>query len=179
MKIFNFQFLIFKQRQGFTVVELIVAMSVFLILMTVATGSFVSAIRSQRAATAFMGVNNNASLVLEEIAREIRTGHSFVLAGDEGCGNGGQTGITFTDFSSSTVLYTVKDGVILKQKAEEDLIPVTASTVNVERLCFMRVDVDPWRVTVLLTAGLVHSTYEGQKVNIQTTISSRILPRDI
>jgi len=64
--------------EGFTLVELLVAMSVFIIVLTLAVAVFVNALRSQRFLTKLMAVNNNAGLVLEQMAREMRTGYKFI-----------------------------------------------------------------------------------------------------
>src|SRR3989338_8294083 len=64
-------------RGGFTVVELIVAMSLFIIVVSIATGIFIRALRTQRAIVDLLVVNDNATLVLEQITREVRLGTSF------------------------------------------------------------------------------------------------------
>ncbi|MBI5306636.1 prepilin-type N-terminal cleavage/methylation domain-containing protein [Candidatus Wolfebacteria bacterium] len=65
------------QIKGFTLIELIVAMSVFVILTSVAVGGFINMMRNQRIVTAMMAVNDNMGLTLEQMAREIRTGYNF------------------------------------------------------------------------------------------------------
>ena len=57
---------------GFTLVELLVAIGVFSILISVAVGTFARALRTQRQTAALIAANSNASLVLEQMAREIR-----------------------------------------------------------------------------------------------------------
>ncbi len=66
-----------KSGAGFTLIELMVALSVFIIVTTIAVGGFVSALRSQRQVAALISANNNVSLALEQMAREIRTGRNF------------------------------------------------------------------------------------------------------
>ncbi len=66
-----------KTSNAFTIIELLVAMGLFIILMGITAGSFVKAMRTQRAIVALMAANDNASLTLEQIAREIRTGSNF------------------------------------------------------------------------------------------------------
>lgn len=73
MKILN------SKNKGFTVIELIVAMTVFVLLMSIAAGGFVHLLKNQRIVAALMAANDSASLTLEQMAREIRTGYNFCL----------------------------------------------------------------------------------------------------
>src|SRR3989344_3661992 len=68
---------IFKKRDGFTMGELIVAMSLFIIVITIASGTFVTSIRSQRDIVTSTSVNSNVTQALERMAREMRTGLDF------------------------------------------------------------------------------------------------------
>lgn len=68
-----------KYNKAFTIVELIVAMSLFMILISIAVGSFINVLRNQRVVVALMAVNDSMNLSLEQMAREIRTGYNFCL----------------------------------------------------------------------------------------------------
>jgi len=68
-----------KSQAGFTLVELIVAMSIFLIAIVIIVGAFIRSLRTQRIVNHLMAVNSNTSLVIEQMAREIRTGYEFKL----------------------------------------------------------------------------------------------------
>ncbi|MBI2075117.1 MAG: prepilin-type N-terminal cleavage/methylation domain-containing protein, partial [Candidatus Harrisonbacteria bacterium] len=67
--------------KGFTIVELLVAVGLFLIVLAIASGAFVQALRSQRATLRLMAANDAASSALEQMTREIRVGDDFALAG--------------------------------------------------------------------------------------------------
>lgn len=80
MKILNPKFYILNSKNsGFTVIELIVAMTIFVILMSIAVGGFVHLLKSQRVVAALMIANDSASLTLEQMAREMRTGYNFCI----------------------------------------------------------------------------------------------------
>src|SRR3989338_8853650 len=64
-------------RKGFTVVELMVAMSMFLILIGVAAGTFLETLRTQKIITELSAANDNATQAIEQLSREIRTGYNF------------------------------------------------------------------------------------------------------
>ena len=66
-----------RHTKGFTLVELLVAMALFSILMAIAAGGFVRALRSEREVSAMMAAESNVKLALEQMAREMRTGYLF------------------------------------------------------------------------------------------------------
>src|SRR3989344_9647798 len=92
-------------RKGFTMIELIVAMGIFLILISAATSVFVQALRTQRAIVALMAANDNASLVLEQMAREIRVGYNFQT-------NVSEDELTFVNAYNELVIYRLNNQAI-------------------------------------------------------------------
>lgn len=78
MKSFNLSiFQSFNRKNGFTLIELLVAMGIFVIVISIVSVSFIQGLRTQRSIIALMEANDNVSLVLEQMAREIRTGYQF------------------------------------------------------------------------------------------------------
>ncbi len=65
------------QFKGFTMIELLMTMSIFIILTSIAAGGFINILRNQRVILALMTANDNMGLTIEQIAREIRTGYNF------------------------------------------------------------------------------------------------------
>src|SRR6185295_7895950 len=72
-----------SRRGGFTLVELLVAITLFSIAISIAIGGFVRALHTERQLIALIAANSNASLAIEQIAREIRTGTGFACASGE------------------------------------------------------------------------------------------------
>lgn len=178
-----------KAKSAFTIVELLVAMSIFTIGIVIATGSFVRALRTQRALTHLMSINSNASLVLEQMAREIRTGYDFTVNGGSVlCAEGGEE-LGFTNAKGNAVTYKKSGEEILRQECPGDdcslsiFSPLTASDAAVKRICFIEnqpdPSVDPWRLTIVLETGSSRPDLAANFINLQTTISSRVLPSDI
>lgn len=64
-------------RSGVTLIEFLVAFSIFTILIAIASGSFVRSIRVQRVALQLMAVNDNMGITIEQMMREMRTGYNF------------------------------------------------------------------------------------------------------
>ena len=65
------------KKSGFTLIELLVAIALFSIVVTIASSGFVNALRTQRQVASLISTESNVTLVLEQIAREVRTGYLF------------------------------------------------------------------------------------------------------
>ena len=57
--------------------ELVVAMTLFIIVVSIATGAFIHALKDQRDIRRLTSANSNISQALEIMAREVRTGENF------------------------------------------------------------------------------------------------------
>ena len=185
-----------KKEKGFTLVELLVAMSVFTALLAFAVGVFVQGMRSERQVTEEIAVNNEMSLVLEQLVREIRTGSFFAPLGGYTKGNGfyetqvlfpidGAANLQFEDESVKTIMYRLQ-GSDADARLERDdgsgvgFLPLTGKDTSVQLLKFFVSREEfctPPRVTVLLEVRAAGSTRPA--VPIQTTVSSRVFPLDL
>ena len=66
-----------KLVSGFTLVEMMVSVSIFAIVMTIALGSLLAMSESDRKAQTLKSVINNLNFSLDSMSRSIRTGQSF------------------------------------------------------------------------------------------------------
>ena len=163
-------------KLGFTMVELLVAMSLFLVTISIATGTFIQTLRGQRTTVAVIAANNNASLTLEQMAREIRTGTKFSKSGDD---------LEFTNARGEQVVYHWNSDAgkeILEKSVDggASFKPLTAENVRVKRASFILFKGDeaepfPARVTVLLGVGAVGLPFSSSVINLQMTVSGRTL----
>lgn len=166
-----------NSRLGFTLVELLVAITLFSIAVSVAVGGFVRALRTQRELIALIAANSNASLAIEQMAREIRTGASFSVspAGDS---------LSFMNANEENIIYNLdkstspgSHGVLMRTAGNNSPEPVTASNVNINYLFFTSLNSGqyPPRITVNIGVSGVLPELQGNITNIQTTVSSRVL----
>lgn len=65
--------------QGFTLLEMIVAIFIFSIVVTIASGAMLSMINANRKAQALKTVMNNVNLALDSMSRDIRFGTNYTL----------------------------------------------------------------------------------------------------
>ena len=171
----NFTWL--KPKSGFTLVELLVSISIFVIVTTIAVGGFVTALRSQRQATGLIAANSNASLVIEQMAREIRTGDSFCVGGQT-CLSSSE--LSFRNGAGNIVTYRLNgaEGGIERRVDSGAFQKITADNVNVRYLGFTLLGQDPGdglqpRVTMVLGVSARVSGVEGGVIALETTVSSR------
>ena len=160
------------KTRGFTLMELMIATSLFVILIAIASGAFINTLRAQRIITNLSESMNNVALAIEQIAREIRVGFSF---------EGGGKILEFINSSGNGVTYELRqqqdsdNSGIWRCENGSDCEFITSPEVNIDRLEFILrgngSDREPPRVTILISVV-------GEKdirVDLQTTISSRII----
>lgn len=70
-------------KKGFTLIELMVSVTIFIVVMVIALGSLLSISAAERKAEGLKSVMNNLNFSLESMARSIRTGVTYH------CGSGG------------------------------------------------------------------------------------------
>ncbi len=66
-----------SQTAGFTLVEVLVSMSIFAVVVTMAVGTLIVLMDANAKAQAVQSVINNTSFVLDAMARDIRTGFYY------------------------------------------------------------------------------------------------------
>ena len=193
-----------KNKEGFTLVEMLVSIALFSILVSIAAGGFVRALRSERQITSMMSTESNISIAVEEMTREMRTGYLFChQAGLEtpdpicDCRSDGAldpawtcSAIEFHDSSGTQVEYFQGDrsnpdaptSTILYRYDSDDskTKPITGDNVDITNLKFIlfgQIEGDNWnpRITITMSAAPGDSTVSWAAVNLQTTISARTI----
>lgn len=165
-----------KNRKGFTLVELLVAITLFSIAVSVAVGGFVRALRTQRQLIGLISANSNASLAIEEMARELRTSRNFqCLGGLSPCEE-----LSFRNAIDENVTYrlgTDPGGTqYIERGSGGSFQQMTAANVRVETLLFNLFNNAqyPPRITITVEIGATASELAGSVTRMQTTVSSRV-----
>ena len=171
-----------QDTTGTTLVELLVAMSIFVIFVTVAVGGFIQAIANQRVVLKLNAATENMSLTLEQMMREMRVGTNFSTNGQtiqfsHYDNNGNPETIRYYlapapwDGSQQAIMETITDsnGISVSN-------PITADNVNVS---YLKMDVSnlhtPGPSRIGITLGITASDRGISITNyIQTTVSSRV-----
>ncbi len=160
-------------KSGFTMVEMLAALSVFMIVISIASGTFIKSLRTQRATVNFIAANSNAGLAMEQISREIRTGSNFSSGGNQ---------INFVNSRAENVIYrwNSTDESLERSADGINFKRLTADNVRVKNVFFnvftgSPSDQYPPRITIVLQVGGLGELLSGSVVNLQTTVSARLL----
>lgn len=161
-----------KFLAGFTVPEMLVALTLFLIVVGATTGVFLSSYRSQRSAFAFLNVQNNIRYALEVMAREMRTGSGF---------QPDTNSIAFTNQYGESIVYRLSNGRIERSSngLAGPFAPITAAEVTVSDFKIATFglaagDGQQPRITISLKISSQVGTQQAESV-VQTTVSQREL----
>lgn len=184
---------------GFTMIELLVAISVFSIIVAITSGIFISSIRSSRLASALISANTDASLTMDQMSRMIRKGFGRSFSSETKLNPDGQTVdfkclrfkygndyVTYRwnraekslEWNTNTMGFARCDTGNFSGIISENLIVESADfsmRCNDNRLCYSS-DTDYPRITVLLRVGTKKTQISQDRVpvtNLETTISPR------
>jgi len=164
---------------GFTLIELMVSLGIFSVVMLVATDGFIRSLRAERQASAFSLVNSNLSGVIEQMAKEIRTGKNFCTNGVL-CPSSSQ--LSFVNANNKLATYCLENGSIKKNIGADCSSgqEITGENVSVQYLNFIISGNDdndglPPRITILVGANPKNKSASSYVVNLQTTVSSRVI----
>jgi len=173
-KFIHSKFCTLNSRAGFTLAEILVAIGIFGVVISIAVGGFVRALRTQRQVVALISANSNASLAIEQIAREIRTGINFRTVG----GNCGSGELTFENADKEEVTYSLNGDSIERGIFGAAAETITGQNVSIKYLLFcvagnFQNDGYPPRITISLGVSPKAPGVENNVTNIETTISAR------
>jgi len=158
-----------NNNKGFTIIEMVVAVGVFTVVITVLLAAFLNVSNLQKRAEALRVINDNLNFSLETTMREIRAGSNYSV------GPGG-TSLTITSVAGSEVIYRLNNGRIEKSVAGNPFVALTAPEVTITKLLFVAQgqsfgdNLQP-RVTIVITGSAGERAIIN--LNLQTTISQR------
>lgn len=178
---------ILNSHKGFTLIEMVVAVSLFTVVMLSSMGAIISMIDANRKAQSLRIVMDNLNFAVENITRTMRVGvdyHCGVL-GDyntpRDCAQDGDSFIAFKDSDNQLLIFQLNDGQI--ERSEDGgatYLSITSPEINIQELRFFVLgseNSDQLQPRVLMivrgTAGTVQKTQTT--FNLQTTISQRLL----
>jgi type II secretory pathway pseudopilin PulG len=176
-------------RSGYLLLELLIAMTLFSIIVLIATGSFVNILKTQRQVVALSAAQSNLGIVMEEMAREIRTGSLFCTKIDGtpdptcGCSIFGSStvcsALTFSDSEGNNIEYSLNGANgFLEKTVSSTAEEITGADVKVQYLKFIlfgNIPGDHWNPRVTATLGILPSeaSLSGNLLNLETTVSAR------
>lgn len=184
---------IFKPKKGFSLVEVLVSTSLFVVIMTGAMNIFKLVIESQRSAIATQNVEESLKYFLEVTSKEVRMAKrnnglcsslglgptSLYLQGSNDYGNT----LSFRNYHDECVSYYLDqtvDGTKRFAIVRDGLLGyyITPAKINVDELRFVvGTKIQP-SVTMELVAHALGKDTAKSRMKIQTTLSSRYYKKD-
>lgn len=157
-------------HRGFSLVELIVAVGLFTLVMTLASGAYLLMISVNRQAQGISVGINNLSFALETMTYNIRSGTDYGCLGSGDCPGGGSS-FSFKNANGVTVTYSLVGGAIQESANSTDQF-LTDSSVTVETLTFYvtgtaKPDYDP-------STGLPLVTGDDQQPRVTIVVSGTV-----
>lgn len=183
-----------KASQGFTLIELTVSVSLFIVIMLVAVGALLSLVTANRKARALESVINNLNITLDGIVRGVRMGSTYNCGGTgipdpasgANCPEGSST-FSFAPYGSDDedqsqrFVYTFSDGQLYRStQGGSNAVAITAPEVSISDLTFYVIgtvvgDVRQPKVVIVVkgTAGdteKTQTTFYIQATGVQRTL---------
>lgn len=178
---------------GFTLIEMMVSVSIFSMVMLVSTGALLSIIDNNRKAQSQESAFTNLNFALESMSRAIRVGSFYhcdytqgLLTSPRDC-SGGSTSFAFEAFGGSSgnpndqVIYRLR-GTQIERSVDggSNYVPVTAPEVVVQGLTFYvrgSTSGDTRQPFVLISTYGYAGTSTKSRVyfNLQTAVTERLL----
>jgi len=167
---------------GFTLIELMVAVSIFAVVLLIAMGSILTIVDSNRKARTLTEVMNNVNFTLESVTRSIKTGVDPQY--DTGEGILSVVGINLSEdsFARQRIYYrrNVVDGngYIEKRNGTGAWVPITSDQINIKRMEVTVagvLDFNQPRTQLTIEGEVSVSEKIASSFVIQTTISQRKL----
>lgn len=178
-------------QSGFSLIELLVAATIFSFVVTGVTGLFMQALDMQRRASGIQKIQENAQYTLESVTREVRV--SRVVSGNTGdCnpGNPATQTMTLEHPSNGTVVYEYDRsggiGVIRRSSSVSGGVtePITSTDVDITKFAFCVSGTGPDGQQARVTIPMTLESRSGRastrvSVSVQSTIISRDVTEDL
>jgi prepilin-type N-terminal cleavage/methylation domain-containing protein len=196
-----------NQRSGFTLVEMLVAIGIFSTLVAVGVGGFANALHAQRQVASLIAAQSNASLALEQMAREIRTGYLFcngvnnavnpkcatnVLGPGTGCTKAVSAAgdiytcndiLDFYNANSENIDYERQDDILSRSNSGSGgFVPITGDNVRVRYLTFVlfgNQEGDHWNPRITISMGITPSSTDPSLVDNLINLQTTVSAREI
>ncbi|HIP33445.1 MAG TPA: type II secretion system protein [Bacteroidia bacterium] len=176
-----------KKNKGFTLIEMLVSMTLFSFVVTIALGALFTILKANEKTKVIKLVVNNLSIALEGMSREIRVGYDYT------CNNINSDECSKFEFKTKDgcdAFYEFNDSTIYKKIEKKPLgggscsegdvvkVAIVGSDIDIDELKFRTVGLGAGgaqpRVLISLRGIVSRATLKNDEIfNIQTTISQR------
>ncbi len=169
-----------KKQKGFSLIELLISLGIFVVVMTISLGSVVSILDAGRKSKSLKAVMTNLNFALEVMSREIKFGKNYYCGIDtnqphttkQDCtGNAlpAGTAITFTTSNGVDTIYRLQ-GTQIKKSTDygASYTAITAPEVSVQGLNFYVFGTTSYPDTAQPRVFLFMTGFAGKKATLQS-----------
>lgn len=169
---FKFKILKFKNNDGFTVIEALVATAIFSVIAIIIGGILIQSIRIQKRSSLALKIQENAMTILETMAREIRV--SDITNQNSECAI---SSLTMVHPIDGTINYTRDNGMIRKTTGGiANFISSSDIVFSSLLFCIKGSDLgDNTQIRVTIVASITDKDATSNPIDIQTTVTSRVI----
>lgn len=134
-------------KRGFTLIELMTAISIFIVIMVISMGSIIGVFDANRKSRSLKTVLNNLNLAVESMSREMRFGQNYhcgaggTLSAPQNCPSG-DTLMSFLSSDDLQITYRLAGTTIEKQVDNSTFVPVTSPEIIIDDLTFYTLGAD-------------------------------------
>lgn len=171
-----------RHERGFTLVEMIVAVTLFAIIMLVAIGALLSLVDANRKARTLESVMNNLNISLDSMVRAIRMGTTYncgasLIPSQTGadCATGDDY-FSFAPYGSDSTqqneraVYYFQDGRLYRSLAGGSApLAITAPEIEIEDLNFYVIGTQPGDIVQPKVVVVIKGTAGGEDEKIRST----------
>ncbi|MEK7177044.1 MAG: type II secretion system protein [Patescibacteria group bacterium] len=182
-----------KKNKGFTLVELLVAIALFITIMTVSMSSIVGILDANRKSRSLKTALSNLNLAMESMAKEMRFGTNYhcgstgTITTPQNCAGGG-TFVSFLSSDNLQITYSTTTTTLYKQvwpnyptPPAPPFIAVTASEIIMDSVTFYTFgsdSSDTLQPKIIIRIIGHAGTIKGRSdFTLQTLVSQRFLDR--
>jgi len=179
-KISNFKFQI-SNKKGFTLVEMLIAVSLFIVVVTISIGALLSVFDANKKAQTSKTVVDNLNLSIENMARTVRFGSNYYCGINSNinsvrdCNGGTSLSVTF---KGARVIYkwngTENDPIRKSEDGGSNYTDITAPETKIQCLKFYVFGTDTSDTSQPYVIAVIKG-YVGDKPSTQTAFSIETL----
>ncbi len=169
-------------KKGFTLIELITALAIFMVIMTISMGSIIGIFDASRKSRTLKTVMNNLNFAMETMSKEMRFGKTYHcgpgnIAVPQNCPSG-DTLMSFSSSEGDQIIYRLNQNRIEKQINGVGYTAVTAPEAVIESLQFYTLGADTSdslqaKVLIKIT-GYAGADKNRSDFTLQTLVSQRL-----
>ncbi len=183
-------------QKGFTLIEVMIAVALFIIIMTIGTGAVLNSNNTHKKTQAVRAVMDNLSFVMEDMARNLRLGSNYhcgdisnietpqdcqsslmiAFEGQTGVSNNPSDQIVYGITTDNKITKSTDGGATSKTLTppEVSIDPAKSGFTVVGSAPFLTPDKNQPRVIIRLSGTVTYKDFKSV-FNLETTVSGRLI----